>query len=113
MGVLCERLCITTTSLSVPPIGPVTRIIDATGFNAASFSLVVLRTDANLTVTVQGSDDLENWTNLATLGTTFTVGFDFPAAVTSITRPYLCLSFILDGEVALAIVAVHFNLTNV
>ena len=111
-GALCERLCVTTTSLSVPPIGPVTRVIDARGYNAARFSLVVLNTDANLTATVQGSNDLENWTDLATLGSSFVLGFAFPAAVTGVAVSYLRLTFILSGEVAFAIVAVNFNLTN-
>ncbi len=51
-----------------------------------------------MTVVVQGSDDLENWTTLATLGTTFAIGFALPSAVTGIGVSYLRLGFSIGGE---------------
>ena len=60
----------------------------------------------------QGSNDIENWTTLATLGTTFVIGFALPAAVTGFGVSYLRLSHSIGGEGGLAIVAAGVNLTN-
>ena len=112
-SVVANRQHVTSNSLQVPQAVDRSRIVDARGFNAARFDVVVLNADETVTVVVQGSDDLENWVTLATLGTTFSVGFALPAAVTGIGVPYLRLSFSVGGDgFSFAIVAVGVNLSN-
>ncbi|MEZ5964258.1 MAG: hypothetical protein R3F56_10470 [Planctomycetota bacterium] len=110
--ILSHRQHVTSNVLQVPPEVDVSRIVDARGFNAARFDLVVLNSNESLIAAVQGSDDLENWTTLASLGSSFAIGFALPAAVTGITVSYLRLRFSIGGEGGFAIVAAGVNLTN-
>lgn len=115
-GTLCERLHVQTSQLAAPAVGETSRIIDARGYNSAAFSLVlvVLHNPELLQVKVQGSNDMENWTDLTTLGSSFTVGFFFPSAASGLQVSYLRLIFmmIVSEPGPSAIVAVNFNLAN-
>lgn len=112
-NVLSVRQHVTSNVLQTPPAVDVSRSVDVRGFNAARFDLVVLNSDETLTAVVQGSDDMESWTTLATLGTTFAIGFALPAAVTGIAVSYLRLSYSVGGEgFSFAIVAAGVNLAN-
>lgn len=110
--VLSYRHHVTSNVLQISPAVDVSRIVDVRGYNTAQVDLVVLNSDEVLEARVQGSDDLENWTTIATLGTSFAIGFALPSAVTSIGVSYLRLKFAIGGEGGIVIVAAGVNLTN-
>lgn len=112
-SIIANRQCVTASNLSIPPNVDWTQAVDARGFNAARFDIVILAADAILTVEVQGSDDLENWTTLTSLGGSFDVGFALPAAVTGIGVAYLRLQAYGGDGFSLAILAAGVNLTNI
>lgn len=80
-----------------------------TGANAVQMNVTVFaQTATNVIVTLQVSNDLENWTDQATGTTITTIGYTLPAANTAIAAAYARVKVALTGT-GTAVLAVGVN----
>ncbi len=93
-----------------------TMAVSMAGANASQADVVVFAVVNTLDVRVayQGSDDLQNWTDLSTPVTLSPVGFTYLAAETGVTTAYVRMRVIIGsktdpGQPAAAIASVGLN----
>lgn len=107
---LANNVIITTTAAYSP-------IVSMDGANAINVQLTVLSGgggSSNLTITVQGSNDMENWLSTGLTGFTITingaqVGTVASGQVTTFGYAYARLQYALGGTAVTTVAAVDVN----